>query len=172
MSNSRGERLLERGLRELHRLEDGFLALLLGVMIVLAPAQIVLRNFFDADISWGDPLLRLLVLWVGLLGALVASRADRHIGIDVFSRVLSKRGGSGVRAFTSLFTAGVSAVVAYHAGRFVLSEYEFGSTAFGAAPAWACAAVIPFAFGLIAVRHALRCAQQSRELLRAEEPPA
>lgn len=172
MSNSLGERVLERGLRELHRIEDGVLALLLGVMIVLAPAQIALRNFFDADIAWGDPLLRLLVLWLGLLGALAASRSDRHIGIDVVSRVLSKRAGSAVRAFTNLFTSGVSAVVAYHAGRFVVSEFEFGSAAFAAAPAWACAAVIPFAFGLIAVRHALRCAQQGQAVFRSEEPPA
>lgn len=171
MSRSRGELALERGLRGLHRLEDGLLALLLGAMVVLAPTQIVLRNFFDADIAWGDPLLRLLVLWLGLLGALVASRTDRHISIDVFSRVLSQRARSAARALTSLFTAGVAGVVAYHAGRFVASEFEFGSTAFASVPAWACAAVIPLAFGLIAVRHSLRCAQEGSALFNAEVPP-
>lgn len=163
--------MFERGLRALHRLEDGVLAFLLGTMIVLAPVQIVLRNFFDADISWGDPLLRLLVLWVGLLGALMASRAGRHISIDVLSRTLSKRATSGARALTSLFTAAVAGVVAYHAGQFVASELQYGGVAFASVPAWVCAAVIPFSFALIAVRHGLRCALEGRALWSGEARP-
>jgi TRAP-type C4-dicarboxylate transport system permease small subunit len=156
---------LEQGLRVLYRLENGVLALLLGVMIVLAPAQIVLRNFFDADLAWGDALLRLLVLWVGLLGALMASRTDRHISVDVLSRLLSERAQGAARMLTSAFTAAVTGLVAYHGGRLVASEFEFGAAAFASLPAWAAASIIPFAFGLIAVRHALLCARWGRALV-------
>ncbi len=171
MNGSSVTQTLELGLRALHRIEDGVLLLLLGSMVLLAPAQILLRNFFDASIAWGDPLLRLLVLWLGLFGALAASREGRHIGIDVLSRILSERGRCAARAATGLFTAGVAGVVAYHGSRFVVDEMEFGGTAFAGLPVWLCEVVIPFAFGMIALRHALRVLLDGRTLLRGEAGP-
>lgn len=143
---------LVRGLR---RLEDGLLALLLTGMILLATLQILLRNVFDTGIVWADPAVRVLVLWVGLLGALAASRDDRHINVDVLSRVLPERPRRAVSTLTRLFTAGVAATVSFHSGRFVLSELEFGSVAFAGLPSWALASIIPIAFGGIALRYLL-----------------
>jgi len=139
----------------LHRIEDGVLSLLLGVMILLAPLQIMLRSFFETSIAWADPLIRVLVLWVGLLGAVAASRSYRHITIDALSRVLSKRNQAAVNVMTSLFTVFVSCLVAIHAGRFVASEFQYGSLGFAGIPAWSCEIVIPFAFGVIALRYLL-----------------
>jgi TRAP-type C4-dicarboxylate transport system permease small subunit len=142
-----------RVLAAIHRVEDVFLAVLLGTMVILAPLQIVLRNFFDAGWVWADPLLRILVLWVALLGALAASREDKQISVDVVSKFLSPRAKGGVGLLTGLFTAGVCAVVAYHSWFFVASERAFASKAFGDVPAWLCEIVIPFAFAMIALRH-------------------
>ena len=91
----------------LHRLEEAVLALLLGAMIVLASLQILLRGAFGSGLAWADPLLRVLVLWVGLLGAVTASREGRQITVDVLSRLLSERARAAVGAITGLFTAGV-----------------------------------------------------------------
>ena len=54
--------------------EDGILVSLLAAMIGLAGTQIVLRNLWDTSIGWGDPLLRVTVMRVGLLGAMAANR--------------------------------------------------------------------------------------------------
>ncbi len=67
----------------LGRLEDALLVALLGVLLLLASTQILLRNLFDAGLTWADPLLRVLVLWLGLLGAMIASRSGKHITLDV-----------------------------------------------------------------------------------------
>ncbi len=67
---------MQRVLRIIHGFEDGLLALMVAAMIFLAGSQILLRNLFDTGFAWADPVLRLLVLWVGLLGALAASRTD------------------------------------------------------------------------------------------------
>lgn len=150
--------------RVLHRAEDIFLALLLGAMIVLAPLQIFLRNFFDAGIGWVDPFLRVLVLWVGLMGAVAASRTDRHIRIDIASKLLSPWLASCLGAGTNLFTALVAGLVAWHSGRFVADEWEFGSTAFSDVPAWMFESIIPLAFGIIALRYGLRAARQIQVL--------
>lgn len=142
-----------RVLALIHHAEDALLALLLGTLVLLAPLQIVLRNFFDAGWVWADPFLRVLVLWVALLGALAASRQDRQIAVDVVSKFLSPRAKAVVSVQIGLFTAFVCSVVAYHSWLFVAGEREFGSKAFGDVPAWLCQSVIPFVFAMIALRH-------------------
>ena len=67
----------------LHRIEDGILVAILCLMIGLAALQIVLRNFLGAGIVYADMLVRILVLWIGLVGAMVAARQNKHISIDV-----------------------------------------------------------------------------------------
>jgi len=165
MSETPGESEPAGMFRVLHKVEDIFLALLLGAMIVLAPLQIFLRNFFDAGIVWVDPLLRVLVLWVGLMGAVAASRADRHIRIDAVSRLLSPRLAGLLAALTSSATAVVAGIVAFHSMRFVAAEWEYESTAFSGIPAWMFEVVIPAAFTFIALRYCLRTFTQLKALL-------
>jgi C4-dicarboxylate transporter DctQ subunit len=151
----------------LHHLEDALLALLLGVLVVLASLQIGLRTLFDTGLPWIDPTLRVLVLWLGLLGAVAASRDGRHISIDAASQLLSERARAAVKAGTSLFAGVVCAVVAWHALRFVGSEFEYGTTAFSGIPAWALESIVPFAFAAIALRYAKRTVLETRRALRA-----
>lgn len=156
MARSATARRLARCVRVLHRAEDVLLALLLTAMVLLASLQILLRHGFDAGLTWADPMLRVGVLWLGLLGALAATRERRHINVDVLSKLLPARAKAAADALTSLFAAVVSSIVAVHAARFVLSELRFGSVAFSGVPAWSLEAVIPFAFGMIALRFLLR----------------
>ncbi len=146
---------LDRLARVAAAIEDGLLVALLSAMIALAGSQIVLRNLWDAGLFWADPLLRVSVLWVGLLGAMAATRDDNHITVDILSRVLTGRARSAGRAITDLFTSVVCGLLAYHGGRMVRMDYEAGLAAFGAVPAWACELIIPIGFGVIAVRFLL-----------------
>jgi len=161
---------LARSIRALQQAEDALLALTLGVMILLAAGQILLRNAFDTGIAWSAPLLRVLVLWVGLLGALAAARSDEHIAIDALSRLLTLRGRCLAHALTRSFAAGVSLLIAYHATRFVVQEQAAGALAFGAVPVWVCESILPLAFGLIGVRYLLIAAQSLRDALDPVEP--
>jgi len=162
----------ERVVLFLHRLEDGTLALLLGVMVVLAPLQIFLRNFFDTGLIWADPFLRVLVLWVGLLGAVAASRGNRQISIDVFSRFASPRVRAAVAVVTSFFTAGVSLTVAYYAWQFVATEMEYETIAFGGIASWMTEIILPYAFAAIAVRYISFGAVNAAVALGLREPAA
>ncbi len=136
-------------------LEDGLLALLLGVMILLSTGQIFARNLFDTGLDWSDPFLRVLVLWLGLLGAMVATRERNHITIDVLSRNLPPLGKRISHIATNLFSSVVCAIVGYHSTRFVIMEYEDGFNAFASIPAWICESIIPIGFTLMALRFAL-----------------
>lgn len=135
--------------------ENTLLIALLSVMILLATSQIFLRNVFDAGFVWGDEFLRILVLWLAMAGAVAASRADKHITIDVLSRFFPARAGFFVKAVVNVFTAGVCGVAAWYAGAFVAMEKEFASTILGDVPAWPFQIVIPLGFGLISYRYVI-----------------
>jgi len=147
--------VLSRLLRVTAVAEDALLVLILAFMVVLAATQIILRNFFGGAILWAGPVLRVGVLWVGMIGAMVATRSDKQISIDAVSRFLPTRWKAWIRVVTDLFTAAVSAVVAWSALRLVLDDRAAGVTVIASVPVWICEAILPVAFGVIALRYAL-----------------
>ncbi|MBW1725248.1 MAG: TRAP transporter small permease subunit [Deltaproteobacteria bacterium] len=147
--------IVERVQMILYRVEDSILVGLLLLMITMAVLQIFLRNLFDTGIVWSDILVRILVLWVGLAGAMVASRQGNHINIDIMDRFLPERAKVVVNFVVEVFTALICAIVAYYSLQFVQMEFADGGMAFAKVPAWLCEAVIPFAFLVIAIRYVL-----------------
>jgi len=139
----------------LYRVENGILVVLLLSMLAMAISQILMRNLFEAGIIWGDILVRILVLWVGLAGAMVASRCGNHINIDILSRYLPERAGNTVKSAVEFFTAAVCSVAAVYTLRFVKMEFDDGGMAFAQVPTWICEAIIPIAFIVIALRYFL-----------------
>lgn len=144
---------LQRLLRVITWVENFALITLLALMVGLAGAQILLRNVFDSGLIGVDQVLRLLVLWVALLGAVTASRDEKHINLDVISRWLPARARTASHAVTSLFTLIVCVLLAWHAARFVADERAAGAMAFAAFPMWVAELILPLAFALIALRY-------------------
>jgi TRAP-type C4-dicarboxylate transport system permease small subunit len=72
--------IVSRLIRATALVEDALLVLLLAAMVGLAATQIILRNLFDGAILWADPMLRVSVLWVGMIGAMVATVHGRRVG--------------------------------------------------------------------------------------------
>jgi len=151
-STSRKFTGLKNVLEKLHRIEDGIIALLLFAMILIASSQIVLRNLFESGIIWADPLLRVMVLWLGLLGALAATRENKHITIDLLTRFLTETARLFSKSFANLFSSIVAGLLAYHSARFVIMEYESQSTVITTIPAWIVELILPIAFSLMSLR--------------------
>ena len=137
------------------RFEESLLVIILLCTIIFAVTQILLRNFLHAGIPWGDSLVRILVLWLGLIGAMIASRNHRHIKIDILSRHLSPAYQIGLRRFTDVVTSTVCFIVAWYAFVFVKIEYQDGMTAFENVPVWVTEIIIPYAFFTMAIRYLL-----------------
>jgi TRAP-type C4-dicarboxylate transport system permease small subunit len=137
----------------LQKIEDCILSGLLLVMIAMAVAQIFLRNFFDSGILWGDELVRVLVLWIGLIGAMIASRNNHHISIDIISRYLSEKTKEVTTFITSLFTAVICGVMSWFSLNFVILEKQDHLIAFATVPAWICESIIPISFAIISIRY-------------------
>jgi len=139
--------------KTLLKIEDFILIGMLLVAILLAVLQIFLRNFFDSGVVWGDVLLRIIVLWIGMFGAMYASRNNEHINIELGLKHLSEKAKPYVQAVVFIFTSVVCAIVAWYSFGFVVLEYQDGAMAFAKVPVWVTEAIIPIAFTSIAVRY-------------------
>ena len=133
-------------------LENIILVTLLSGMILLAVGQIVLREVFDTGIIWADQLVRLVVLWLAMMGAIAACREDRHIRIDALSHLFPDSIISGIRIVVDLFAAGVCALIAWHAYRYLQLEIEYEFTVLVDTPAWIAHVIVPIGFAVFSYR--------------------
>ena len=97
------------------RLEKSLMVIFLGLMIVAAFAQIALRNFVGVGLPWSESLVRYLVLWVGFIGASLASREGRHITIEVIKLRPSAGGRRYLAAVSQLCAVVVCALMTWAA---------------------------------------------------------
>lgn len=158
MSNNAPGLRFRRIVRWIHGVENLLLVLLFAGMLVIAGGQIVLRNFFDSGLAWADPFLRVTVLWLALLGALAATRSNKHINIDVLGRLAPQAWQAPIRALTMFFAMVVCGVIAYVSGEFLVLEIDTPTEAFAGIPAWVFEVVIPVSFGLMALRFGIHFA--------------
>jgi TRAP-type C4-dicarboxylate transport system permease small subunit len=136
----------------LGRVEKFLVAAMLSVMILLAFLQIILRNVFSTGISWGDPLVRYLVLWVGLIGASLASKEGKHITIEVFSIWFSGHGSRYLKAISYLVSDFICGLLTFAGWTFVQNEAQMGGTIFLEIPLWIPQVIFPVTFALMTLR--------------------
>lgn len=76
-------------LREaVHRVEEGLIAFILGVMTVLTFVQVVLRYGFNSGFIWALEADFYLFAWLVLIGISYCVRVRAHIGVDAAVRLL------------------------------------------------------------------------------------
>jgi TRAP-type C4-dicarboxylate transport system permease small subunit len=141
--------------RLLVRIETIFLVVFLSLMVLLAFAQVVLRNVFGGGIIWGDPLVRQMVMWSGFMGAAIAASQDRHISIDALTQFIKGRGKDIVRFVTSIFASVVCFYLAQAALVFLKDEKESGGELIAGIPSWIGLIIIPAGYALLMIHFAL-----------------
>lgn len=156
-------------LSKLHRLllktETLLLGALLLSLIVIAVAQVLLRNFFGGGLLWAEAYTRISVLWIALIGAMIAARRRNHIAIDALANRLPASWKQPLQRITDGLTGLICLAATWFSLDFVIQEQAYGDKAFAAIPTWLCEAIIPFAFAIIAVRYVIAA------LLPAPPPP-
>jgi len=147
------------------RIETIILVAFLSTMVLLSFSQVVMRNLFDTGLLWGDTLVRHLVLWVGFTGAAIATSEERHISMDVFSKLLPLR----VRYIAHIVTNGFALYICYllagAAYTFFLSEKSAGGTLVLDIPAWVGLLVIPPGYLLMVFHFGVKLLKSVAEAL-------
>jgi len=146
------------------RVEQTLLVTFLGFIIFVAFLQIVLRNVFSTGLDWGDSLVRNLVLWIGFIGATLATKEGKHINIDIVSRWLPSLGKEIVTLITHLFSFFISCLLTYAALKFIRNEIQMGNMTFLNIPAWIPEMILPMTFGLMTFRFGLRSLRNLSEM--------
>jgi len=146
---------IQRIIKLINKIEDSLVVLFLVSILSIAVVQIILRNFFDGGLIWGDSLISILVLWLGLSSAIVASRENKNINIDVFSAHVAEKYQPIIKKSGFLFAAIICLIISYYSFVFIHSEYLFNEIAFSNVPVWLTESIIPLAFFIMAIRYFL-----------------
>jgi C4-dicarboxylate transporter DctQ subunit len=148
----------------IERVEQTLIVTFLGFMILIAFLQIVLRNFFSTGLDWGDQLLRNLVLWIGFIGATLATKEGKHINIDVVSRWLPFLGKNVVTFIIHLFSFFICCLLTYATLKFIKNEVQMENMTFLNIPAWVPEMILPITFSLMTFRFGLRSFKNLSEI--------
>ena len=161
---SNGRNRWEKTDEAIAKVEQTLIITFLSFMIFVAFLQIVLRNVFSTGLDWGDSFLRNLVLWIGFIGATLATKEGKHINIDIISRWLPSLGRNIVTLITHLFSFSVCCLLTYAALKFIRNEVQMGNRTLLNIPAWIPEMILPMTFSLMTFRFGLRSLRNLSEM--------
>lgn len=134
-------------------IESFLIVLFILVMSFLSFFQVILRMAFHIGFVWADDLLRHLVLWVGFIGASVATKKNKHITIDVLSRTLSSGLKPFIESILLIFSSLVSFLLFLAGVNFTKMEKEFMEMSVTLKiPIWILVLIIPIGFLSMSIR--------------------
>jgi TRAP-type C4-dicarboxylate transport system permease small subunit len=149
--------------------EKWFIFVALTVMIGVSFMQVVLRNIWHFSFIWAEELARHLVLWVGFFGASLAALENKHINIDVFTRMMGPRLRVAVEIFLDLFAATICGFMAWFAIVFVSVEKEFGEASISLhLPLWIMELILPIGFSGMTLRFLIKMLNRVNELFKGK----
>lgn len=96
-----------------------------------------------------------MVLWVGFIGASLATRDQKHFAVDFFPNILPSYWRKPIQILTNICAAIVCTFLAKTAWTFVKYEQESKSILFLNYPVWFFQIVIPYGFCLLSIRFIL-----------------
>ena len=140
----------------LAKIETAAIIIILSMMLVFSFGQVILRNILHEGILWADLFLRQAVLWVGFLGASLATREGRHISIAILPAVLPEPMKRILGLVINLSAGSISSILAVAAWDFVKTEMESHSTLFLGIPTWTFQTILPYSLTIIAFRFLLQ----------------
>jgi C4-dicarboxylate transporter DctQ subunit len=139
--------------RAADRLEEAFMIVVLAAMTLLTFVQVVLRYVFGTGLVWSLEATTYLAAWLVLVGMSYGVRTQAHIAVDLVTRRLPPRAARGVTLVALACSLGYCVLMIYGSAVFVERLIALGNDARDIPlPRWLLTAVMPFGFGLLAVR--------------------
>jgi tripartite ATP-independent transporter DctM subunit len=129
--------------------------LVLLAMVALPVVASVWRRFTGQSIPSATVLVQHLTLWVGFLGALLATRLGKHLHLTTLDLFPAGPGREAVQVFTRWVSAAVTAVLAYASAKLVHAESE-ARLVIGGIPFWWSMSVMPVTLAAMSVVFAWR----------------
>jgi C4-dicarboxylate transporter, DctQ subunit len=125
------------------RLEEGALAVLLAVMVVITFVTVVTRYVFDLPLSYVDQLVPNLFVWVTFLGAAAAVKRRAHLGLSLVADALPPRARAVLDVVVLAGTAAFFLATAWYGVKVVALQIENDLTTSLGYPAWTVGIAVP-----------------------------
>lgn len=139
--------------REPTKAETYAVGLISVAMVTLPVLEMVLRKLRGEGVPGGSVYVQHLTLWLGFLGALMATAAGKHLGLATTSLIKDETWRGRAILLGQVVAAVTCMVLAWAALKVVLAEREGGtSTLAGGIPEWWSQSIVPVTLALIAVR--------------------
>jgi TRAP-type C4-dicarboxylate transport system permease small subunit len=155
-------------------LEKFILVFLFSLMILLSFLQVILREFFSTGFLWGDTLLRHGVLWIGFMGAAIATSGDKHFAIDILKKSFSPKGRIIVETITDFFASFILVLLSSSAVKFLKDDYASQSILFAVGnlevPSYWLNLILPLGFIIITVHFLLRTVENLLKIFSTDNP--
>ncbi len=136
--------------------ERALVAVLLLAMVLLPAASTLARRILGRELPGSSVLAQHITLWVGFLGALLATASGRHLALSTLEVVPAGWPRRGARIFGQAVSAATCALLAWASLQLVEAEWNgFGVVAFGIRVAWS-QLVMPLGFAVMTLRFAWR----------------
>lgn len=155
---------------QLARFERLALILMVMALMGLGVLQVLWRNLLASGLFWVDELLQHLVLWLGLLGASLATRAQRHLSIDLVTRRVPQRWQRRLILAGAHIAVLVCGVLTLAAWTVVHAEYKAGTVLTFGVPTWMAQSIMPLGFAVMVWRFALHGWATYVQTAPAQEP--
>jgi tripartite ATP-independent transporter DctM subunit len=147
---------VERVITFARRTEDGLTVAALLLMGVLPVLELVLRTFLHTGIPGTSGYVQNLTLWVGFLGAMIASREGRHLNLSTGMVMLPPRLQQIAGILAATASTAVASGLCWASLQFVRAEMESPANIAGWLPIWVVEAILPVSFAIITLRFVLQ----------------
>ncbi len=134
------------------RVENTIALLAMAGIIVIPLGEIVLRKWFSTGIPGAAPFAQHLTMWVGMLGAAIAARDGKLLSLATGEFLAHSKTAHAAKLVAATVGAAVSTVFAVGGLSLVTLDRVDGAEIAAGVPVWVADLVLPFAFGLIALR--------------------
>jgi tripartite ATP-independent transporter DctM subunit len=137
------------------RAEDGLTVVALLLMGILPVLELILRTLFRTGIPGTSGYVQNLTLWVGFLGAMIASREGRHLNLST-DEVMPGRLQTIAMTLAAAVSTAVASGLSWASFQFVRAEMASPANIAGWLPIWVVEAILPISFAVITLRFVLQ----------------
>lgn len=152
------------------KIERALIVIGLAIILAAGSLNILLRLSGFTEFAFTGVLLKQLTLWLGLLGAAIATSSSEHLNVDAFSRLLKDRGLQVNKVFIGLLCVGFSGLFLYYSIAFFQFQSKQMAAQFvgGGKLAWIWVVVFPFAFFTMLLRYTFQTLEHGHVLFNPE----
>ena len=136
---------IDKALEVVFKIMKALLILVLTAMVVILMAHIIFRYVINNSLTWSEELLKIMLVWFGMMSVAVLAARREHVAIVVFKQHMPKKVQNFLTKLTQLIIVGICVFMVIIGIQYCMKAGFRLTPALRIPYAWAYAA-IPVAF--------------------------